>query len=37
MNYNLLLDLVSDLGYELAMSGAETSRVEETITRVLST
>ena len=35
MNYNLLLDLVSDLGYELAMSGAETSRVEETITRVL--
>ena len=37
MNYNLLLDLVSDLGYELAMSGAETARVEETITRVLST
>ena len=37
MNYTLLLDLVSDLGYELAMSGAETSRVEETITRVLST
>ena len=37
MNYNLLLDLVSDLGYELSMSGAETSRVEETITRVLST
>ncbi len=37
MNYNLLLDLVSDLGYELAMSGAETSRVEETITRVLGT
>ena len=35
MNYNLLLDLVSDLGYELAMSGAETSRVEETVTRVL--
>ena len=35
MNYNLRLDLVSDLGYELAMSGAETSRVEETITRVL--
>ena len=27
MNYNLLLDLVSDLGYELAMSGAEITRV----------
>lgn len=35
MNYYLLLDLAVDLGYELAMSGAETFRVEETIFRVL--
>ena len=31
-----LLDLATDLGYELAMSGAETFRVEESISRVLS-
>lgn len=36
MEYSKLLDLVSDLGYELAMSGAETFRVEESITRVLA-
>ena len=36
MNYNLLLDLAIDLGYELAMSGAETFRVEESITRMLA-
>lgn len=36
MDYNALLDLATDLGYELAMSGAETFRVEETISRVLS-
>ena len=35
MDYNVLLDLVADLGYELAMCGAETFRVEETIQRVL--
>ncbi len=35
MDYNLLLDNATDLGYELAMSGAETYRVEESITRVL--
>lgn len=35
MNYNLLMDLAIDLGYELAMSGAETFRVEESITRLL--
>ena len=35
MDYNALLDLATDLGYELAMSGAETFRVEESITRVL--
>ena len=36
MDYNTLLDLATDLGYELAMSGAETFRVEESITRVLA-
>lgn len=36
MDYNKLLDLVSDLGYELAMSGAETFRVEESMSRVLA-
>ena len=35
MDYNTLLDLATDLGYELAMSGAETFRVEESISRVL--
>lgn len=36
MDYNVLLDLATDLGYELAMSGAETFRVEESISRVLA-
>lgn len=36
MDYNTLLDLATDLGYELAMCGAETFRVEESITRVLA-
>lgn len=36
MDYNKLLDLATDLGYELAMSGAETFRVEESISRVLA-
>ena len=35
MEYSKLLDLASDLGYELAMSGAETFRVEESISRIL--
>lgn len=35
MDYNTLLDLATDLGYELAMSGAETFRVEESVERVL--
>ena len=35
MDYNTLLDLAADLGYELAMCGAETFRVEETVSRVL--
>lgn len=36
MDYNTLLDLTVDLGYELAMSGAETFRVEESITRIMA-
>lgn len=35
MDYNTLLDLATDLGWELAMSGAETFRIEDSITRVL--
>lgn len=35
MDYNTLLDMATDLGYELAMSGAETFRVEESINRVM--
>ncbi len=35
MEYSKLLDLATDLGYELAMCGAETFRVEETVTLVL--
>lgn len=37
MDYNILLDLATDLGYELAMCGAETFRVEESVERVLMT
>ena len=36
MDYNALLDMATDLGYELAMAGAETFRVEESITRCLA-
>ena len=35
MNEHLLLDMATELGYQLAMSGAETFRVEESINRVL--
>ena len=35
MDYYALLDLVTDLGYELAMAGAETYRVEESASRIL--
>ena len=35
MDYNTLLDMSVELGYRLAMSGAETFRVEESISRVL--
>ena len=37
MDYYALLDLVTDLSYELAMAGAETYRVEESANRILST
>ena len=36
MDYHTLLDLATDLGYELAMCGAETFRVEESINRILA-
>ncbi len=36
MDYNTLLDFSTDLGYELAMCGAETFRVEESIRRILN-
>ena len=36
MDYRSLLDLTTELGYLLAMSGAETFRVEETITRIFA-
>ena len=35
MNERLLLESATTLGYRLAMAGAETFRVEETIIRVL--
>ena len=35
MNEYLLLDFAADLGYELAVSGAETYRVEDSVRRVL--
>lgn len=36
MEYSKLLDLAMDLGHHLAMSGAETFRVEESVTRMLA-
>ncbi len=36
MDYDVLLDFVTDLGYNLAMSGAETYRIEESINRVFA-
>ena len=35
MDYNILLDLTTELAYQLAMCGAETFRVEECIKRVM--
>lgn len=36
MDYNNLLELAVDMGYRLAMSGAETFRIEESIRRILA-
>lgn len=36
MDNETLLDMAADLGYELAISGAETFRVEESVSRVLA-
>lgn len=36
MDYTILLDVTIELGYHLAMSGAETYRVEESIVRIFS-
>ena len=33
MNYYLLTDVAARIGYELALSGAETFRIEETMRR----
>ena len=35
MEYNILLDVAAELGYTLAISGAETFRVEESISRIM--
>ena len=35
MDYNALLDVAMKIGYRLAMSGAETYRIEESITRIM--
>ena len=37
MNYSALLDLATDIGYELAMCGAETFRIEDSINRIMTT
>jgi uncharacterized membrane protein YjjP (DUF1212 family) len=37
MDYNTLLELVAELGHRLAMCGAETFRVEESVNRILGT
>lgn len=36
MEYNVLLDLTVELGHRLAMGGAETFRVEDSVSRILS-
>ena len=35
MDYYILLDMVAELGYQLAMNGAETFRIEESVHRVM--
>ena len=36
MDYNILLDLVANLGHRLAMAGAETFRIEESVNRIMT-
>ena len=36
MDYNTLLEFAADLGYRLAMSGAETFRIEDSINRIFA-
>lgn len=36
MDYNTLLDMATELGYYLAINGAETFRVEDSVSRILS-
>ena len=36
MNYDILLDVATELGYRLAMCGAETFRIEDSISRVFT-
>ena len=36
MDYNTLLELTTNIGYKLAMNGAETFRIEESIRRILA-
>ena len=36
MDYNLLTDVATELAYQLAMSGAETFRIEESIIRIMA-
>lgn len=36
MDYDALMDMVTDFGYNLAMAGAETFRVEDSINRIMS-
>ncbi len=35
MDYNTIMDLAADLGYELSISGAETFRIEDSMARVV--
>ena len=37
MDYKVLLDLTTELGYRLAMCGAETYRIEESVNRIMAT
>lgn len=36
MDYNALLDMTTELGYQLAMCGAETFRIEESVNRIMA-